>query len=491
MLDVTKSDQHSTAYDAAAMGDLRVFLQRAEAAGELRKISGADPHLEIGALFELSHEKLYPPVMVFEAMKGCDPSHRILCNVRVAKFVVGELNLDAVKAYRRRSKDAKEPIPPRLVNTGPVLENVQEGAAVNIHRFPNPKWHSGDGGNYVGTECVVITKDPDSDWINLGTYRVMVHDDKTLGIFIEPGKHGDIIRRKWWAQGKDCPIAISVGQAPILGVVASSTTKHDVSEYAVAGGRIGRPIDVVPGKVTGLPIPADAELVFEGFMPPRDKESRMEGPFGEWPGYFGSNERPEPVVHVKAIYHRNSPIMIGQPPTRPTLPGRQIKIPHVAALWDTLENAGVPGVKAVWKMPGGGSNFIDVIAIEQQHSGHAKMAGLVSAGSRQGGYMNRLIIIVDDDIDVTNPAEVMWAIATRWDPRTQTDIIDGCYTGYIDPRLSPEQRASGDLSTSRMIIYAVRPYHWKDQFPAVNMVDKDYAETVREKWSAALDFLRK
>src|SRR5919197_1046871 len=130
MLDVTKSDQPSKRYDADAMGDLRMFIERAEAAGELRKISGADPHLEIGALFELSHEKLYPPVMVFENMKGCDPSHRILCNVRVAKFVVGELNLDGVKAYRRRSKDARDPIPPRLVNTGPVLENVLEGSAV-------------------------------------------------------------------------------------------------------------------------------------------------------------------------------------------------------------------------------------------------------------------------------------------------------------------------------------------------------------------------
>jgi hypothetical protein len=89
----------------------------------------------------------------------------------------------------------------------------------------------------------------------------------------------------------------------------------------------------------------------------------------------------------------------------------------------------------VWKVPGGGSRFINVIAIEQQHAGHAKMAGLVAAGCGSSTYLGRIIIIVDDDIDITNPAEVMWAVATRWDPKTATDIIDGVWTGYIDPML--------------------------------------------------------
>jgi UbiD family decarboxylase len=477
------------AFDEEAMGDLRVFLERAEEAGELRRIKGADPDLEIGALFELSHEHLYPPVLLFDEMKGCAPEHRILGNVRVAKFVVGDITMDALKAYRRRPKEKQEAIPPRFLNTGPVYENVMEGDAVDIRKFPNPKWHEDDGGDYVGTECVVITKDIDSDWVNLGTYRVMVHDEKTLGLFIEPGKHGDIIRKKWWAQGKACPIAISVGQAPILGVVAGSDSKHGESEYAQAGGRIGRPIDVVRARVTDLPIPASAELVFDGFMPPPEQESRIEGPFGEWTGYFASEARPEAVVHVEAIYHRNNPIMIGQPPTRPTLPGRQVRIALLAPIWDALEAAGVPGVTGVWKMLGMGTCFADVISIKQLHAGHAKMAGLVAAGSRAGGFMRRLTIIVDDDIDITNPAEVMWAIATRWDPRAQSDIIDGCWSGNLDPRLPPDKRAIGDFSMSRMIIYAVKPFEWMDKFPKVNTVSREYAAEVRTKWADQLDFL--
>jgi 4-hydroxy-3-polyprenylbenzoate decarboxylase len=104
--------------------------------------------------------------------------------------------------------------------------------------------------------------------------------------------------------------------------------------------------------------------------------------------------------------------------------------------------------------------------------------------------MGRLTIIVDDDIDITDEAEVMWALATRWDPKTQTDIIDGCWSGYLDPILSPDKRAAGEMTNSRMIIYAVRPYHWKDQFPKVNTVSKEYAEQVRRKWQDKLTFLK-
>src|SRR5690606_3099347 len=127
---------------------------------------------------------------------------------------------------------------------------------------------------------------------------------------------------------------------------------------------------------------------------------------------------------------------------------------------------------------------------KQLHPGHAKMAGLVATGAGPAAFMGRLTIVVDADIDITNEAEVMWALATRWDPKTQTDIIDGCWSGYLDPIMPPEKRAAGEMTNSRMIIYAVRPYHWKDQFPKVNTVSKDYAEQVRHKWQDKLDFLK-
>ncbi len=485
------SQNKSESVKTAAEADLREFIRQVEENGDLVRISGAEIEGEIGALYELSQEHLYPPALLFEKIPGFDPEFRILSNVRNSKLLAGEISLDAVKAYRRRLSLSSEPIPPEEVASGPVLENVLEGEAVDLFKFPAPKWHLDDGGKYIGTEDLVITRDPDSGWVNFGTYRVMLQDKTTLSLFIEPGKHGDVIRRKYWERGAACPVAICVGQAPILGNIASTPVLQGQSEYAVAGGRIGRPIAVVKAKVTGLPIPADAELVFEGYMPSRQEETRTEGPFGEWPGYYASADRPEPVVHVKTIYHRNNPIIIGQPPVKPNYPGRQVSISNVAALWNAIEAAGVPEIKGVWKMLGGGGRFINVIAIKQLHAGHAKMAGLVAAGCQPAAYMTRMIIVVDDDIDITNSAEVMWAMATRWDPKTQTDIIDGCYTGHIDPILSPAKRREGDITTSRIIIYAVRPYHWKDQFPKVNMVGRDYAQEIRLKWQDQLGYLKK
>lgn len=474
----------------SALADLRKFVELARARGEIETIHGADPYLEMGALYELSLDRLYPPALLFEDIKGHASGTRVVMNVRFSRIFVGELDLQAVKAHRAWLKWESAPVAPQNVNYGPVFENILRGQDVNIRAFPAAHWHEHDGGPYIGTECLVINKDPDSEWVNLGTYRVQVQDDKTLTVFIEPGKHGSVIRDKYWRQGKACPMVVSVGQAPILGIVAGTASRPGVSEYGTAGGQIGQPIRVVRGELTGLPIPADAELVFEGFMPPPEEETRPEGPFAEWPGYYASEGENQPVLRVGAIYHRNNPIIIGQPPTKPTLLGRQPSIEGIAALWDALESAGVPGITGVWKMVGGGVRFMNVISIKQIHAGHAKMAGLVATGSRAGAYLGRVTIIVDDDIDVTNPAEVMWALATRWDPKSQTDIIDGCWTGYIDPVLSPEKRAQGDITNSRIIIYAVRPYHWRDEFPRVNAVSKSYSDEIRRKWADELSFLK-
>jgi UbiD family decarboxylase len=473
----------------AAWGDLREFLRLTEQRQELQVIRGADPYLEMGALYELSLEKKYPPVLMFENIKGYPANTRVATNVRNSRLLVGDLDIEAVQRLRRERRKSVAGIAPQVVQDGPVTQNILRDADVNIEAFPAPVWHPLDGGRYIGTECLVITKDPDSDWVNVGTYRIMVHDRNTLAIFIEPGKHGNVIRNKYWKEGKACPVVVSVGQAPILGNVAGSASKPGESEFASAGGRLGRPIRIVRGEVTGLPIPDDAELVFEGEMPPPDVESRPEGPFAEWTGYYASDIRPEAVIRVSRIYHRDNPIILGQPPAKPTYPGRQTDLAQIAALWDSLEAAGVAEIKGVWKMLGGGVRLINVISIRQCHAGHAKMAGLVAAGCISGAFLGRIVIVVDDDIDITNNAEVMWALATRWDPKTQTDIIDGCWTGHLDPTLSPDKRESGDMTNSRIIIYAVRPYHWKDKFPKVNQFERSKLEEVRAKWASELPFL--
>ena len=170
-----------------------------------------------------------------------------------------------------------------------MLENVLMDNQVDILAFPAPKWHGNDGGTYIGTECMVIAKDPDSDWVNAGTYRVSVRDDKTLSIFIEPGKHADTIRKKWWARGEPCPMVVTVGQAPALGAAAASTLPEHVN-------RISRPpaaASAGPSMWSRVASPACRSRTMPSSSTKascrRPKRLAIEGPFGEWPGYYASS----------------------------------------------------------------------------------------------------------------------------------------------------------------------------------------------------------
>ena len=149
-------------------------MRQAQAAEEFHVVNGADQDLEIGAIYELSQEQKFPPALLFENIRGCDPRFRILCNVRTPAFRRRRSRSRQPEGIPPPPRASAAPIPPRIVASGPVLENVLTGDQINALSFPAPKWHAGDGGRYIGTECLVITKDPDSDWVNVGTYRVMV-----------------------------------------------------------------------------------------------------------------------------------------------------------------------------------------------------------------------------------------------------------------------------------------------------------------------------
>jgi UbiD family decarboxylase len=480
---------------------LRSFLKECEQHGEVKVIKDADWNLEIGALTETVSEMIdEPPALMFDEIKGYPKGFRVLSIPTASRMRMAIAlglppdtpKMEIVRHAAQRMKHAP-PIPPKEIATGPVMQNVMRDNEVDLLKFPVLKSHRMDGGRYIGTGDTFINRDPETGYVNMGTYRMQVHEKNLLGIWQSPGQQGRLIAERYWKQGKACPVVVTFGGDPLLFFLSYTKFPFGISELDRAGGMLGRSVEVIKGPLTGLPIPAHAEVVIEGEMLPPEVETRLEGPFGEWPGYYTSSG-PEPVLQVKAIYHRNDPIQCATPPARPIYPGTYFgtagsALLRAASLWDDLEAAGVPGIKGVWKMPGGGSRFINVIAIEQQHAGHAKMAGLVAAGCGSSTYLGRIIIIVDDDIDITNPAQVMWAVATRWDPKTATDIIDGVWTGLIDPMLLPERRANNDLTNSRIIIYAVRPFAWKDAFPKVNAVDPAYAAEVARKWAGKLKFL--
>ena len=464
--------------------DLRDWLRAVEQMGELRRADGATWEEDIGRVSEMLHHTDESPAVLFDAVPGYPKGYRVLVNSLGARrrlaFTLGMDPgigaLEMIDAWEERLNRI-DPVPVREVRDGPILENVLEGDAIDLYKFPTPKWHAEDGGRYIGTAVADVTRDPDSDWINFGTYRVMIHDRSHGGLYISPGKHGRLHRDKYFGRGEPMPVLAIVGMDPILFLASCLEVPLGVSEYEWAGAVKGGPVEIIRGRHTGLPMPAHAEIVIEGVVHPNAR--LMEGPFGEWTGYYASGSREEPVIDVKAIYHRNDPILMGCPPEKPPYEAHHFrKYLRSGLLRKALKDAGVPGVTGVYCHPVGGCRLLYIVAIKQMYPGHARQAGLLASQVRAGAYLNRMVVVVDEDIDFTDLNDVMWAVLTRADPETDYEVIRRCWSGPLDPAIHPDHKGFN----SRVIIDATRPWEWRDRFPIPIGPDPAYKRETRERW---------
>lgn len=467
--------------------DLRDFLAEAEAAGELKTVTGAHWDKEMGAVTEvLYREKVdRSPALLFDEIPGYKKGFRCLYGMLGSPFrlalalgMEGQESHDRnamLNAYRSKMRE-HEPMEPKMVEQGPITENILKGDDIDLEKFPVPIHHEEDGGRYIGTACGVVTRDPDTGRINVGTYRVMVIDGKTCGSYISNGKQGRIHRDKYFAKGEPCPMAIIVGIDPATYMAARYTLPDQVAEYEWASGLTGRPMELVEGEATGLPFPASSEIVIEGFASP--DETVMEGPFGEWTGYYAGDAMPEPVIKVETIYHRDDPILTcaaSQKPPHSHLFERCFI--RSAALMDSLEGAGIPDVKGVWvHQAGSGRTFVS-IAIKQRYYGHANQVGIVASQVNPVGYCGRYIIVHDEDIDPTDIHDVVWAMGTRSDPETDFNVLTKTWSSRLDTMVF-----SNELYNSRVVINACRPYEHLETFPKVAQTSPELAKEVRAKY---------
>ena len=478
----------------AGYRDLREWLEVVDSLGQLRVVRGADWNLELGTITELNTRRRESPALLFDDIAGYPSGFRVastlLCNATRLSLTLGlpteygtRQLVQALRGKPRTWEQLAGEFPPETVESGPIFENVFVGDEVDVLRFPAPKWHQQDGGRYFGTGCCVITRDPETGLVNVGTYRVMIHDSKTVGLMISPGKQGNIHLQKYQALGEPCPVAVVFGEDPALFVAAGSEVPSGVSEYNYTGAMKGAAVRVVTGPVTGLPIPADGEIAIEGFVMPG--ETRPEGPFGEWTGYYASGERGIPFIRVQAVYHRNDPIILGCPPNRPPHDYTYWRsVVRSAMLQDAVEKAGVPDVRGVWAHEAGGSRLLLVVSIKQRYAGHARQAGFVASQCREGAYAGRYVVVVDEDIDPTNTDDVLWAICTRSDPAGDIDFIRRAWSTALDPMVRP---GSEGMFNSRAIIDACRPWEWLSEFPAVSESSPELMAKVRAKWQGVLD----
>jgi 4-hydroxy-3-polyprenylbenzoate decarboxylase len=463
---------------------MREWLDAVQSIGELRRVTGASWQEDIGRISEMLTHTDGAPAVICDEIPGYPKGFRVLLNsngererLAITLGLDPNIGTEELMTWFETRMDAMKPIPVRYVTDAPILQNVDEGDNVNVLKFPAPHWHPEDGGRYIGTGTVDITKDPDSDWINCGVYRVMIHDEKRVGLYISPGKHGRIHRDQYFARGEPMPVALVIGGDPVFYLAAGIEIAPGVNELEWVGGLRGEAVEVVRGKYTGLPIPAHAEIVLEGFAYPNN--TLMEGPFGEWTGYYASKSREEPVVDVKAVYYRNDPVILGVPPEKPPYEAHKYRVYLSSALLRReIRMAGVPDVVSVWCHGVGGTRLLNVVSIKQRYPGHARQALHVAAMCRAGAYLGRLVIVVDEDIDVTDLDEVMWAVCTRSDPERSLDIIKRAWSGPLDSAIHPDEKGFN----SRLLIDACKPYEWLDKFPHAIGPDPAYKRETRDKW---------
>ncbi|HYW60984.1 MAG TPA: UbiD family decarboxylase, partial [Xanthobacteraceae bacterium] len=477
-----------------AYDDLREWLDHAERLGEVRHVRGATWQEDIGLAAEAILRAENGPCVVFDDIPGCPKGFRLLLNIfagtrRNMTFgFPGHLSKwELSEAYRDAFLKDMKLVPHEIVADGPVLENVMTGDDVDVLKFPAPVWHEKDGGRYIGTGTYSITRDPEENWLNAGAYRAQVHDRNSVGVLMAAGHHGYLHREKYWKNGEPMPIVMVLGGDPLAFFYGGTEAPYGVFEMDIIGGLRGRPVRMVKGRVTGLPFPAHAEIVLEGYVTPNKRMT--EGPFGEWTGHYAGGAAPRPVLDIKPIYHRNDPILLGVPPmgAGPDEMARYRAVLRSAMVKQNMTAAGVPEVAQVWCHEIGGSRMLHGVAIRQKYPGDATQAGFIAAQCGAAAYASKYVIVVDDDVDVTDLDHLLWAMLTRTEPKESIQFIQNAWDSPADPRLTPERRAAGDMTHSVAVINACKPYHWRDRFPPSNTPSPEVARKAKEKFGWLLN----
>jgi UbiD family decarboxylase len=473
----------------AAPRDLRQWLAAVEAIGQLRRIRDeVSRDEEMGAITYLAHQTIGAPALLFENIQGSPRGFRALWNPigsSVDRFAlaIGEpTGLSVMELIRRCKTKFATPIPPVVVEaeTAPVNENALRDEKVDIRPFPAARHWPRDGSEYIGTCDAIITRDPDGGWLNVGTYRQMVQSKNQVGLYLSPGKDARLHIERYWSRNEPCEVVCCWGIDPALFIAASQTFPKTVSELDFVGGLMGRPVELVKGEVTSLLYPAHVEIAIEGVIPPGSQ--KLEGPFGEFTGYYGRPEDLAFLVEVKAVHHRDDPILTHA--LMADYPANECALLYAVArsarIWSDLERVGVPGIKGVYAHPAAAGGFaMTVVSLEQRYAGHAPQALALAAQVPGGAYFAKWIIAVDDDVDPSNINQVIWAMSTRCNPSEDIDVLRQTWSTWLDPTQNPpEERPYG----SKALINACMEHRYIKSFSRRTKLRRAVYDRVAARW---------
>jgi UbiD family decarboxylase len=397
--------------------DLRKWISQLESESDFKRISAeVDWDEEISQIIR----KVYAengPALLFSNIKG----HH---DTRGKKLFVNGLgthsrmnlmlNLskntpvtETIKTIRNR---IKKPVEPERVKTGPVKENIVRGSEVNLFEFPVPKWHAHDTKRYINTFYSAVTRDPDSGRLNCGTYRGGIIAKNKISCLLAPMKDWGIVFCKYQQMGKDMPVAFVYGYDPAL--LCVSGVPFIGPEYDLAGGLRQSPIELVKCETSDIEVPAYAEIVVEGTISTDPNTFETEGPFGEACGYYGE-ARKRPVVKVSCITHRNDPIFRGSyVGTKGVIPDElKVMVGNTmsACVWSILDSQEIPGILDVQ------TGHITGIKIHKTYHGQARQIAAALWGSKFAGQGHNIVMVVEEDFDVHNPASLHKAFRDKVD----------------------------------------------------------------------------
>jgi 4-hydroxy-3-polyprenylbenzoate decarboxylase len=439
-----------------AFSDIRQFIKALEDTGDLVRVARkVDWDLEIGAILRRLYET-EGPAPLFESIQDY-PDSRVLGGplgtYRRLAVAMGLEPSSSYSAILQEYEDRLENrIMPTVVRSGPCKENILLGDEVDIYRFPIPMLHDGDGGRYL-TCHFIAAKDPDSNWINWGLYRLMIHNHRHLGGLVLPyGDMGSIFYQKYVPKNQPMPVAIVIGADPLCYATAMIPLPAGVSEVEFAGALRLEPVELVKCETSDILVPASAEIVLEAELLPN--VTVLEGPFGEYTGYRTSPRMPRSVYRLKAITHRHNPIFTTTCNGLPTDDHLVLALGMAAQLKKVLREHKIP-VTEVY-LPTDTVFHMVIVGVKPSYSNVATQIGNLVAGVSRG--FQPYVMVVDSDVDVTNWKEVLHALVTKCHPVRGINIIDKEVGIPLLPFLSPEERKWG--RGARVVFDCTWPLDW-------------------------------
>lgn len=432
-----------------AFEDLRQFLNCLGESGNLVRVEKeVDPRYEIAAYIRKTSDQR-GPALLFERVKGSDMqvAGGIFAHLRLAASAL-ECNTDDLTT--RIIQGVQSPISPRLVKSGPCKEVKYQGAEVDLGKLPIPLYSEKDSAPYI-TLGVAISKDPETGTRNMGLYRHELKGKNRLGVSSQ-----QLARQlaKAESKGKGLPVAIALGVDPVLIIAATWKAPYGVDEITIAGGLRGAPVELVKAETADLEVPATAEIVIEGVLLPNIRE--LEGPFGEYPGYYNP-AIPKPVIEVTAITHRRNPIYLAGLTGMPTTDNHILKQVALEALYTWELKQKFPGVRTVRLPAAGAQALLAVVSMRPASKFEARNVISYLLGNRPGV---KCVITVDDDIDTRDIEKVIWAVMTRSQPAEDVIVLPNLIEIALDPSgpRGVADSSAGELNASGMGIDATRPY---------------------------------